>query len=201
MANSDNKMMINVLCLHGCNQTQEMFKRLMKNYIRLGKQYNLNFYFTEAKYEHPIGGKTWYKTPLNVEDIGHIKHDFDLTNDTLVDIENLIHDNHIDILLGFSQGGNVVDTYLAVKKNTMIKRAVIMSGYSLLNPPLPLSPSNNIPILNVISQNDTVVPFNLAPKTHDEIYTLEHDKGHKLPTKNSQIRKICIFMQNGSYQN
>ncbi len=67
---------VNVLCLHGCNQTETMFRQLMKNFIKLGeKQYNLKFHFTEAKYDHPQGGKTWYNRPLDVAQIGKIEFD------------------------------------------------------------------------------------------------------------------------------
>jgi len=53
--------MINVLCLHGCNQTQAAFESYMKDYIKLSKQYNLNLVFTEAKYDHPLGKKFFLK--------------------------------------------------------------------------------------------------------------------------------------------
>ena len=186
---------INVLCLHGCNQTQEMFKRLLKNYIKFGeKQYGLKFHFTEAKYDHPDGGKTWYNKPLNVADIGSIKYDEDLVSDTLDDIETIIKDNNIHVLLGFSQGANVVDTFIS-HRDSGIKCAVIMSGYSLVDVKELTRKELTMPLLGVVSNSDTVVPIEYNPTE----MTLIHDKGHKLPTRNSEIRKICIFMQTQEY--
>lgn len=180
---------INVLCLHGCNQTETMFRQLFKNYIRLGeKQYNLKFYFIEAKYDHPDGGKTWYNKSLEVSKIGQIEYNYDLTNDCLDDIGDFIKEYNIDALLGFSQGANVVDTFLSHRDHPTIKCAVIMSGYSLIDPN---RNDIDIPLLGVISKEDTVVPFELNPT--EEV--LIHDKGHKLPTRNPEIRQICTFLQ------
>ncbi len=191
-------MDINVLCLHGCNQTEEMFKRLLKTYIQLGeKQYNLKFHFTEAKYDHPDGGKTWYNKSLNVEDIGTIEYDKDLVEDCMENISELIKSLNIHVLLGFSQGGNVVDTFLSHHINENIICAVIMSGYSLVD-------SNrlnkiDVPVLTVISESDNIVPIKWNPNDYIENYVLNHDKGHKLPTKKLDIRKICIFIQSQKY--
>lgn len=188
---------INVLCLHGCNQTQEMFQRLLKNYIRLGeKQYDLKFHFIEAKYDHPNGGKTWYNKPLDVEKIGSIKYDEKLVSDALDDIEKFMSEKKetgiiFDSLLGFSQGGNVVDTFLSKRKSS-IMCAVIMSGYSLVDSDRVII---NIPMLSVVSDQDTIVPSKFNPVGYSKEYFLYHDKGHKLPTRNPQIRKICTFMQ------
>lgn len=205
-------MSINVLCLHGCNQTQEMFAQLLKHYIRIGeKQYNLKFYFTEAKYDHPLGGKTWYQQPLNVADIGKIEYSKELVGDTLDDISRIIAEKNITVLLGFSQGANVVDTFLKYQKHD-IRRAVLMSGYSLVVTKLfpeesGLLPEStfakqkgentpiNVTAMNVISDADTVVPSHLCPGGYNvsRQRTLKHDKGHKLPTQAAHIREICEF--------
>lgn len=52
-----------------------------------------------------------------------------------------------------------------------------------------------IPLLGVSSESDTVVPIKLNPTE----MVLIHDKGHKLPTRNPQIRKILIFLQTQKY--
>lgn len=182
---------INVLCFHGCCQTQASFQKYLKTYVKLGEQqYGLKFHFTEAKYDHPDGGKTWYNKPLVVGDIGSIAYSEELVNDTLDDIDELVETLKIDVLLGFSQGGNVIDTYLSYGDNKRIKRAVIMSGYSLIDEN---RKSYNVPILAVTSKEDTIVPFDLTRKLSDNV--LIHDKGHKLPTRKPQIRRICEFMK------
>jgi predicted esterase len=184
---------VNVLCLHGCNQTQEMFEGLMKNYVRLGeKQYGLKFHFIEAKHNHPQGGKTWYNKPLDVSQIGQIQYDPELVNDTLDDIAKEIDEKQINVLLGFSQGANVVDTFLQYREHPNIKCAVIMSGYSLVDPN---RKETELPILTVTSESDEIVSHKLSPTDYTEINFLRHDKGHKLPTSNAHIRQICSFMQ------
>ena len=191
-----NKQIINVLCLHGCNQTEAMFKDLLRNYIRLGeKQYGLMFHFMEAKFDHPLGGKTWYKRPLNVADIGKIVYDDDLVGETLDDLSRAIDEKHIDVLLGFSQGANVVDTYLAHKEDNRVKRAVIMSGYSFVDPNR--KQEIDVPVISVVSEADDIVPHDLNPTNYRDQHIIKHDKGHKLPTSNPVIREICGFMETG----
>lgn len=181
---------INVLCLHGCNQTQSMFESLMKNFIRLGeKQYNLKFFFTEGKYDHPLGGKTWYNKPLNVADIGTIEYDCDLVTETLDDIATIIREKNISVLFGFSQGANVVDTFLQHRDCSMIRCAVMLSGYALVDPDRKVV---DIPVLTVVSESDEIVPTKWNP---DTAHKMTHEKGHKLPTQNPQIRQICAFMK------
>lgn len=183
---------VNVLCLHGCNQNEEMFKSLLKIYIKLGeKQYNLKFHFTEALYDHPLKGKTWYNKALDVEEIGKIKYSDELTKECFDNIEKIIKENNINALLGFSQGGNVVYSYLSHRKNT-IDCAVIMSGYALVGDKKCDKKDLNIPLLGVASEEDTIVPFNLNPTKQ----LITHTKGHKLPTSKPIIRKILSFLQN-----
>lgn len=194
--------LVNVLCLHGCNQSEKMFRDLLKQFIKLGeKQYNLKFHFVEAKYDHPLGGKTWYNRPLDVAAIGSIPFDEDLVRDCLSDIATVIKEKNIHVLFGFSQGGNVVDTFLAYKYSASefpsIKCAVILSGYSLQD-------SNrkdvDVPVLGVISSADDIVPAKYNPTGYTKGIVLEHDKGHKLPTKNPQIREILMFMKDTKIQ-
>lgn len=183
---------VNVLCLHGCCQTKDILEKIMKEYIRLGeKQYNLKYYFAEAKYNHPDGGKTWYSKPLIIENIGKVEYDKDLTDPTLDYIEELINELDIKVLFGFSQGGNVVDTFINYRDNPNIKAVVILSGYSFYNSTSTNMVNHNIPVLGVASMSDTIVPFALTPG--DNI--LVHNKGHKVPTRKSFIRRILKFMQ------
>ena len=191
-------MSINVLCLHGCSQTQAFFQQLLKTYIRLGKQYDLTFHFMEAKYDHFDGGKTWYHIPLYVEEIGSKQYSESLVADCLDDVEQQIKQNNIQVLLGFSQGANVVDTYLSHRNHLTVKCAVLFSGYALVDPE---RQPVDIPVLTVASEEDDIVPYKFtpaAPVEYSNVQHMTHDKGHKLPTKNSQIREICQFMQNNA---
>jgi len=192
---------VNVLCLHGCNQTEEMFRGLLKQFIKLGeKQYNLKFHFTEAKYDHPIGGKTWYNRPLEVEKIGYIEYEEELVKDCIDDLGKIIKEKNIHVLFGFSQGANVVDTFLGyqnLEDYPTLKCSVILSGYSLVDPnrkPIDIS------VLGVISENDDIVLAKFNPTCYKQTSVLKHDKGHKLPTKNPQLREICTFMRDTNKQ-
>ena len=59
----------NILCLHGCNQNEAMFKSILNTFTDTicKKDKNFSFHFLQAKYEHPNGGFTWYKKPLEVK--------------------------------------------------------------------------------------------------------------------------------------
>jgi predicted esterase len=187
---------VNILCLHGCNQTSDMFKGLLKSTIEIANTYSksnnvtFNWHFTEGKYDHPIGGKTWYNKPLEVREIGSIPFDNDLVTDTLDNINKLIDDLNINVLLGFSQGGNVVDTFLVNRTNDKIKCGVIFSGYDLLSEN---RQSVDIPIMAICSDSDQIVPSKFTP-VYPNIVVKKHDKGHKLPTSKPFVREIIEFM-------
>ncbi len=192
----ENKV-VNVLCLHGCNQSEQMFRDLLRNYIKIGEKQNIKFYFVEGKYDHPVGGKTWFNKPLDVKEIGRILFDDSLTKDALDDLHKSITDMNITVLLGFSQGANVVDTFMTHRNHQNIKRVVLMSGYSLVDP---LNKTVDVPCLTVISDTDEIVPSNLNPINYKELYIILHDKQHKLPTSNPTIRTICKFIGTGAFE-
>ena len=46
----------NILCLHGCNQTKEMFESVMKNFVNIvSKDPKFSVTFIQADYLHPDG--------------------------------------------------------------------------------------------------------------------------------------------------
>lgn len=190
------KPVINILCLHGCNQTKEMFEGLTKQMREIAmtlsksKSHDIRFHYIEAQYDHSLGGKTWYNVELDVSKIGTIELDHEMVDPTLNMIENVIENLNIEVLLGFSQGGNVVDTYLMNKQNK-IKCAVIFSGYNLVDPQ-----RNNkceTPVLNVYSDQDTIVPAKFMPQ-YKNMEVKSHDKGHKLPTSKPYVREIIEYI-------
>jgi predicted esterase len=218
---------INILCLHGCRQDQKMLAGLLKDFTAIAKKEGISSVnFHEAKYDAVGGGKTWYSTPLVLEDIGKIKYSPELVGSTLDELDTVIKDQKINVLIGFSQGGNVVDTYLGYykslystendeedtssaaassssfltekedvkesKKQSPIKVAVIFSGYSLVDPNRETS---TIPIMNITSSSDLIVPAQYAPSHYTNIVALEHDKGHKIPTSKPFLRSIVAFIK------
>lgn len=182
--------MVNVLCLHGCCQTQKMFADILEPYVRLGKKQNVNFFFCEAKYDHPRAGKTWLSVPLELSSIGVIEYPRDLCEEVFFDIDEMIQQHDISILLGFSQGANMVDTYCQYRRNPQIKKVIIMSGYSFVDPNRTLI---LIPALIVNSKGDEIVPKDLSPRDYILIKEIVHDKGHKIPVKAPIVREILDF--------
>lgn len=170
-----------MLCLHGCNQTQSAFESYMKQFVKIALQHNIKCHFLEGMYDHPKGGKTWFKKPLDLEDIGVQKYDDpDLdTRTTLDQIHKAITENNCTLLLGFSQGGNVADTYVTYHENNPIEKLVVFSGYSLVDDKR--KDNEKVSIINVTSDSDEVVKANLMPIQYVNKEHFPHDKGHKIP--------------------
>jgi predicted esterase len=143
----------------------------------------------EAKFDHPDKGKTWYKDTLQITDIGVYPLDTDLINQTLDDVAANILQYNADILIGFSQGGNVVDTFLVNRPN-QIKCAIIFSGYSFVDESRIIV---STPVMNVCATNDDIVLPTYMPKYTNSI-TVLHDKGHKIPTSKPILRQIVEFI-------
>jgi len=160
-------------------------------------------YFHEAKYDHPIGNKTWYQVPLNVEDIPSISYDENVIGNTLDELDTLIknlcslYTNPEVCLIGFSQGGNLIDTYLRYHFFTC-NRAVIISGYDFLNG----NPAKvDIPMMIVHSPVDEIVPYSRRPKYENMVQMNfcedEPSKAHRMPQSKPQLRALSQFILNG----
>jgi predicted esterase len=188
---------INVLMLHGCNQNEQMFRDLMKTFMEIGnasakkKNIVLNWHFIQAKYPHSLGNFTWYHKELDVAQIGSIPMDHDLVDETLDNLDEIINKLNINVLFGFSQGANVASTFIDYRNNNSnVKKAVLCSGYSLVDPDR--KPSE-ILVMNVISDSDVVVKPEFM-STYPNMKIMKHEKGHKLPTSKPFVREIIDFM-------
>jgi len=182
---------MNILCLHGCCQNVEILKNLLRDYIKLSTP-NTQWYFIEGKYNHSRCGKTWFYPELSLDQIGKDVIEMNEINNILNDIDIYIKENKINVLIGFSQGGNVVDCYLRLFKND-IKCAIIYAGYTF--PQLvKLQNSINLPILYITSENDEIVPTELRPTDYENMILLLHDKGHKIPTQKIIIKQVLSFI-------
>lgn len=187
---------INVLCLHGCNQTKNIFEDITKHIRNISdkfsktKECQIKFYYIEAQYDHSWGGKTWYKIELDITQIGKLEYKTEIASPTLEMLDNIIKELNINVLIGFSQGGNVVDTYLVNKSNN-IKCAIIFSGYNFVDKNRNIDIST--PVMNVFSEEDKIVPSKFMP-VYKNMELKSHDKGHKLPTSKPFIREIIEFI-------
>lgn len=184
--------MVNILCLHGCGQTAEMFQSILKEFIKIGeKDYGFHFFFLEGEYPRD-NGKQWFDQDLSLDQIGSLRYPEDISIETVFKCLNRLHscivENKIDVLLGFSQGGNVIDTYLShFIYHHPIKYAVIFSGYNFIHD---LRQVRYPALLNVFSESDEVVKPIYRPNNYSNIEEMIHDKGHKMPTSKPFIRDI-----------
>jgi predicted esterase len=185
----------NILILHGCNQNSDFIKSLLKTWIKIGKD-NIDFHFIQARHAHSLGGYTWYEKELDVVQIGSIKYEENLVLPCLKAIDDYIVKHRITVLMGFSQGGNVIDAYLHQYPKSPIKRTLIFSGYELIYDERKII---STPTLSIYSEVDTVVPFKFRPKNYSNLTEFTHDKGHKLPTGNPLIRKFCNYISTGEW--
>jgi len=187
-------------CLHGCCQNNEMFKSCLKNMLSIASKENkkagydkFTFHFLEADYDHPDGGKTWYSKVLDVNDIKvGIPYDPTFVIPTLKKVDEFVNKNNINVLLGFSQGGNVVDSYARYMENE-ISTIIILSGYSFVNPE---AKQVDVNFIDIFSDCDDIVPSDKHPTNYNSNKTtiIKHDKGHKVPG-NPIIRKILSLIQ------
>ncbi len=141
-------------------------------------------------------GKTWYSTQLQLSHIGLIQYSPELVGDTLDDLDAVVqaHKDKDVILLGFSQGGNVVDTYLARRYNvdsSIVKGAIIISGYSLVDAERKMV---SVPLLNVVGNVDTIVAPNLYPTEYRCSELIVHPDGHIIP-KTEYVRKMLDYVK------
>ena len=136
-----------------------------------------------------MGGKTWYNIEIDITQIGYIEYNEHIVKTTLDELDDYINNLNIDVLLGFSQGANVIDTYLVNRKNS-IKCAILFSGYSFVDSCRQLP---NTPVMNVISDSDIIVQSKYAP-FYTNMTIKKHDKGHKLPTSRPFIREIIEYI-------
>ncbi len=183
-----------VLCLHGCNQNTEAFTGYLSNFSRILKKYNVVLHYLEAPYDHPRGGKTWLAVPLDIADIGIQKYDQETLeiNKTLDMIHTEIVKNNVSILLGFSQGGNMVDLYLGYKNDdNMIKKGIVISGYYLVD--ADRKNNDTVSVLIIESDSDDIVKPEYSPQHYKNKETIKHDKGHKIPGSEI-LRKIADFI-------
>jgi pimeloyl-ACP methyl ester carboxylesterase len=193
-------MVTTVLCLHGCIQSAEAFRRYLKgNLIKMGQKYGIRFEFIDAPFEHPNGGRTWTDPPLDVTDIWQntdgtrtnafeavpkLVQDHTMLTATFERIEHGITETGATVLLGFSQGAFAVYEYLLRTRDPRIAKAVAIAGYTfaragaddgIIVPPL------DIQLLNAVNPLDSVVPASLAFTNAREVQLITHDKIKRIP--------------------
>ena len=200
---------MNVLFLHGCRQNSEIYMQIMSNYIKMisklapgSKFYGLDGPFQyNGELENHLNQKglsavnlgessrMWYETVLRIESIGFDNTPHEHIIFTLDYLEMKIELHDIDILIGFSQGANLVDTYVRLRNlNSKIKKVIIFNGYTFPRYET-LLPNVQKGII-VTSQSDEIVPPHTLCNNYLNSSYFEHEKGHKIKTNNSFIRTV-----------
>jgi len=178
--------------LHGCRMNGIMFEQLFREYIKKTQsKMNVSFVFIDGMYDHSDHGKMWYENQLHLSDIGKLDLPMSDIEKTMCYIDEQIESNHIQVLMGFSQGGNVISTYLKLRQNSNINLAIIMAGYDF---PMLSDVSVKIPILYIGSDQDQIVPMEYIVTGYSNIDVLKHDKGHVINCKRSFVSMVVNWM-------
>lgn len=184
---------MNILICHGCRQNSERSISLFRHYVKkIKKQFSYaTFTYLDGQYDHTDRGKMWYKTLLDLCRIGKDDIPYSDITSTLDYLEENIRINNINILIGFSQGGNLVSTYLRKRNSDLhIKRAAIISGYDF---PAYTEESLKVErLVLVFSRDDEIVDYHLTPaiKIPEDSLIMEHCKGHKVNQQGSFITQF-----------
>lgn len=181
-------MVLSIGILHGCRQNADIIENLLKEYTKKIRNLvpEVKFYFLDAQYVHYERGRTWYRTTLDLDKIGMDDIPVTEIENTLDYVEAFVRMNSINCLVGFSQGGNVISTYLRARNSDFhINRAAIIAGYDF--PKYTINELPNIKLVLVFSKEDTIVPYELTPISSFSPIIITHDKGHKICTRNSFV--------------
>lgn len=175
--------------LHGCCQHADMFRSLMKPYEKkLGGDRTHDRYF-EGAFDHSRAGKTWFAVELDLERIGEDIHEGAI-EETLDALEQVIRAEGINMLVGFSQGGNVVDSYLRTRNGDGHIHCVwLFNTYTF---PRYVGLATHVDrVVIVSSEEDEIVPTKLLDTSaYPNAKIHMHSKGHKICTTASFIRSI-----------
>jgi len=160
-----------MLCLHGKCQTAYSFKFCSRT-LQKKLNKNIGMVFVNSPY-----GKSWYPETNNKAEIFHF-------------LDQEIIDKKIKFLMGFSQGGTLIDDYLKNydDREASIDKVVIISGRNSGDTYL------DIDLLNIYSHKDDIVPFDVRPTAYRSISEIEHDRGHIINLNKNISTAICDFI-------
>lgn len=188
-----------VLILHGCCQGRmvgtnndelditrygsKLWKKLAKKGFRLVFARAPNV-FIDPKTGNP-SGRHWFSEQLNVPDIATgIAFSHSLTSTAFGMLAKTMEMHKATIVIGFSQGANVLDAFMAHDTSTHpIVCAVLMSGYELTSPERKMV---DVPTLSLGCTEDTVVPWDVRPRSYTNLTERTHpgtkNNKHVVPT-------------------
>jgi len=213
----------NVLCLHGYGQDQVIFKRKLRDYLKRETSHHLCFHFLDAEYEiceyklvmkngacsttETYQSRTWFNEVVDTDKVGCVKYDPKVAEEPCQRVIEYIRNNSITALLGFSQGAILIDTLMRHHHVPEIKACLLFCGCSYWSPTqvdtsdptkIVRDPLQTVvPTLHVVSKDDTVVPFQLAPNDGNTIVHVKDSGKHNVCTVKSKIWHYCDFLSSG----
>lgn len=199
--------------LHGARQDVATFESTCRTLLRKLRQHWLSLHGPEAEvelhllpapYAHPERGGMWFATHLCLSQIGSNFVDDADVGDTMDIVQAWVRARDITMLVGFSQGGNVVATYLRLRNaDRHIDRAIIVSGYDYPRyvHDFPIEVER---LVIVYSDQDDVVSghytsdlvHTVSDTTH--VCLVSHDHGHRMSIPASGITQIVALVMASS---
>ncbi|MBB19620.1 MAG: hypothetical protein CMP20_09195 [Rickettsiales bacterium] len=202
------------IVLHGCCQgTRDNKGRLdierygKKLWKKARKRSDVEFVEALYTYINPETdqqqGKHWYDKQLQVADIPHgiaFEDGYMQTVEHLHDIIVGFGDRPV-VLVGFSQGANVIDTYLAHHaKPVSVLAAVLFSGYGFVSTK---RQTISVPTVYVGHPEDSIVPFPDGTEpycswmdSYENLKVFTHDtrckNNHGIPTRATLLDEIIV---------
>lgn len=157
--------------------------------LTFGTKKGATIHLIEGQYEHPLRGKMWFRTELKLDEIGTDVIPPEDIHDTMHYLHSIVTTNNIHTLMGFSQGANVIDTYLRLTNDDeFIQSAVILNGYTFPRY------SHMVPRVRhmqcILSDNDDIVKPSLLINNYPNAILHCHEKGHKINTSKPFVRKV-----------
>jgi len=193
--------MLKVLCLHGFNQNQEIFKHKCA-FLRDRFKNIFELTFIDAPYKLPNdSGNAWWiyskEAPLDIKWENIIGHNVDHINldASLQFVKKIWNENKFDGILGFSQGATMASFICHNKDNLNInpKFVISISGFKsnlLIN-------EIDIPSIHIIGLSDEII---LPTYSHDLAKSFknplifEHNGKHVIPSNALFKNKLKEFL-------
>lgn len=179
---------MNILLLHGNRQEKSLFQKLFKDYEKLLTKQQYHCIYLEGFYRHSEIGSMWYEEQIELEDIGQDSISLKNIHTSINQLHQIILTHQIHYLIGFSQGANLIDTYLRLHQEVSIQKVLLFNGYSFpqFKSLIPQVDS----LIFVTSDEDDIVSTDKLILNYSNYLQINHSYGHKIGLKTKEIKNI-----------